>query len=655
MQNPESAPQPNVAAPAQGQPMMARSGADLVYLFDIPKDISSKEICEYFKTKIGENQPQIKRRSDRLFYMAIIRFTDPADVQKCIEKERFPEFKGHEYRLLPFDKDIKNQANAAACNLFVGKIPKEGVSHKKLFDLFSEKGQVKSVKISRDGDYNMNGYGFVSFTNPEDAEKARAELDNHEIIEGEKLAVSKYIPKERRAETANISNNVYVKHFPTTWSDDDLKKQFEAYGNILSAKVMTNADGVSQGFGFVCFENKDGSGKAIEAVHEKITVEGQENPLYVVSALKKAEREKILLRKKENHHLSFLKHNLYVRNFPENTSEEELYGYFGQFGELHNVKIMKEAGQSENGERSKGFGFVCFKHPDGAKKAHQLAPQTPLNGRTLYVNYAEKKEIRLIRKEEENDKREFEAYRMQNMMNSSGPMGAGDPMNMMMPMFFQMFQQQMRNFFMQQQRGQMPQARNMRGGHMQRGGGMHRGGRGGYNNQGGYNNNMRNHHQQMPQAPNMGGNFPQGHPGQHQQMMPSQQQPPMQPPMQQPMPTQGAPAGFVDPTMVAQQVPPQQPQAVNMDVAFQQHVIFPIQQQNVFATGDEDAIKEAVGEAIYQFVEQITGEEDAPKVTGMLIDLPIQDLESLISNYANFSIKVNEGLHLLRMQEAAGQ
>ena len=357
--------------------------------------------------------------------------------------------------------------------------------------------------------------------------------------------------------------------------------------------------------------------------------------------------------------MSFLKHNLYVRNFPENTSEPELFDYFAQFGELHNVKIMKEAGQSENGERSKGFGFVCFKHPDGAKKAHQHAPQTPLNGRTLYVNYAEKKEIRLIRKEEENDKRDFDNYRMQNMMNS-GPMNAGDPMsmNMMMPMFFQMFQQQMRNFFMQQQRGQMPQARNMRGGHMQRGGGMHRGGRGGYNNQGGYNNNMRNHHQQMPQAPPMGGNFAGGHPGQQQQQMIMQQQPVQQPPMQQQpmaqtMPTQGAP-GFVDPSMMQQQVP-QQPAQVNMDAAFQAHVILPIQQQNVFATGDEDTIKEAVGEAIYQFVEQITGEEDAPKVTGMLIDLPIQDLESLISNYANFSIKVNEGLHLLKQQEAAAQ
>ena len=34
-------------------------------------------------------------------------------------------------------------------------------------------------------------------------------------------------------------------------------------------------------------------------------------------------------------------------------------------------------------------------------------------------------------------------------------------------------------------------------------------------------------------------------------------------------------------------------------------------------------LKIQIGELIYEFVEKIAGEEQAPKITGMLIDLPI--------------------------------
>ena len=37
--------------------------------------------------------------------------------------------------------------------------------------------------------------------------------------------------------------------------------------------------------------------------------------------------------------------------------------------------------------------------------------------------------------------------------------------------------------------------------------------------------------------------------------------------------------------------------------------------------------KTQVGEFIYDFVEEIIGEVKAPKITGMLIDLPINDIQ----------------------------
>lgn len=43
--------------------------------------------------------------------------------------------------------------------------------------------------------------------------------------------------------------------------------------------------------------------------------------------------------------------------------------------------------------------------------------------------------------------------------------------------------------------------------------------------------------------------------------------------------------------------------------------------------------KEQVGNCIYDFVLQQVGQERAPKVTGMLIDLPIEEIKMYMANF----------------------
>ena len=61
-------------------------------------------------------------------------------------------------------------------------------------------------------------------------------------------------------------------------------------------------------------------------------------------------------------------------------------------------------------------------------------------------------------------------------------------------------------------------------------------------------------------------------------------------------------------------------------------------------------LKNQIGEFIYEFVEKIAGEEQAPKITGMLIDLPIQDMYSYVSDYLVLERKVREAISLLKDQ-----
>jgi polyadenylate-binding protein len=56
-----------------------------------------------------------------------------------------------------------------------------------------------------------------------------------------------------------------VKQFPTPdFSDEDLKKIFSPFGEILSAVVMKNSEGNSLGFGFVCFKESESARCALE-------------------------------------------------------------------------------------------------------------------------------------------------------------------------------------------------------------------------------------------------------------------------------------------------------------------------------------------------------------------------------------------------------
>jgi len=53
-------------------------------------------------------------------------------------------------------------------------------------------------------------------------------------------------------------------------------------------------------------------------------------------------------------------------------------------------------------------------------------------------------------------------------------------------------------------------------------------------------------------------------------------------------------------------------------------------------------IKEQVGNLIYDFVQTIIGPDKAPKITGMLIELPVQQIKQFLSSFEALTLKVNE-------------
>ncbi|MFH1533468.1 MAG: RNA-binding protein [Nitrospirota bacterium] len=82
-----------------------------------------------------------------------------------------------------------------AKKLFVGNID-WGTTDDELKDLFAEHGEIEECVIIKDRATNRSkGFGFVTFVNDEDADKAIEALNDFEV-KGRNLAVNEARPKE---------------------------------------------------------------------------------------------------------------------------------------------------------------------------------------------------------------------------------------------------------------------------------------------------------------------------------------------------------------------------------------------------------------------------------------------------------------------------
>lgn len=65
-----------------------------------------------------------------------------------------------------------------------------------------------------------------------------------------------------------MSTKLYVGNLPWTFSDNQLLDTFKPYGNVVSAKVITDKEsGKSRGFGFVEMDNDNDANSAIKALN----------------------------------------------------------------------------------------------------------------------------------------------------------------------------------------------------------------------------------------------------------------------------------------------------------------------------------------------------------------------------------------------------
>ena len=180
-------------------------------------------------------------------------------------------------------------------SIFVRSLPSSATSEK-LTEFFSEHFPVKHATVVTDPKTKESrGYGFVTFTDAEDAREAKAKLDN-QLLDGRRLRLDIAEPRSRPTATNNSARAIagaaaaadkkkqreeemiearkapklIIRNLP--WSiktSQDLAKLFTMYGKVKFADLPSNK-GKMAGFGFVTLRGKKNAETAIEAINGKI-------------------------------------------------------------------------------------------------------------------------------------------------------------------------------------------------------------------------------------------------------------------------------------------------------------------------------------------------------------------------------------------------
>jgi hypothetical protein len=76
--------------------------------------------------------------------------------------------------------------------------------------------------------------------------------------------------EKRHPAPADGSIEIYVGNLSYDLTEDQLRKEFEAYGTVNSARIITNRlNGRSKGFGFVHMPNRPEAEAAVKALNDK--------------------------------------------------------------------------------------------------------------------------------------------------------------------------------------------------------------------------------------------------------------------------------------------------------------------------------------------------------------------------------------------------
>ena len=159
---------------------------------------------------------------------------------------------------------------------------------------------------------------------------------------------------------------VYVRGFPSSFTNEELKEKFRPFGHIKNARVVSNDQKL---FGLVTFFGEVHANAAIESLNGKV-FDG--STWYVVQCEKGAERNSI--KRKKLAQEKNREKTLYLKDLPANVTEEKLKEIFVKYGNISSVSIQEKV------------TYLTFDDSQSAQSAFEAEKLLKVDGQRVFVN-----------------------------------------------------------------------------------------------------------------------------------------------------------------------------------------------------------------------------------------------------------------------------
>ncbi|EGD76242.1 polyadenylate binding protein [Salpingoeca rosetta] len=570
-------------------PKKRRSGVGNIFISGLPADTTSVHLRDTFE-QFGKilSCKAVLDHSGRCRGFGFVHFEDPKVAERAIAEANGKDAGGdRKLRVAPFKprkqrEQEQEERTKNFTNVYVKSLRRDA-DEEELGKLFEPYGDITSKALRT---YKLKDterpYGFVNFADTEAAQKCVEEGEMHQrdifYVDGMAFEEGKKV-------------------------EDFVKTVEECAGSEVERHHLQVADGKLSGFILFKEHGEETVDKAMTGLPEKMeaaTDHISKAKLYVQRAQKKQERIRRLRRRLQERRRELRQRggNLFVKNFNENVTEEDLRKFFEECGHVMSVKVMRD----KEGV-SRCFGFVTFATREEAESAIAKKNRQPLQDRPIYVAFHLTRQERQARKQQQHPQHPQQGMYMY-------PQYPGMPMGAFGPGYY--------NPQMMMVNPQMPRAMNFPAQAGNRGGPV-----------GGPNRYMQQQNRPMPpQAQQQMARNPQ----QFRQQFAGQQQMPPQQQMQQMQ--QEAPQGQQQQQQAQQQM--QLPQDVTSQLA---HM-------------DEEQRRRYLGDMLYHRVANID-KERAPKITGMLLAYDAGHLMNLLASDAALREQVMLAQNILTGNAAA--
>lgn len=360
-----------------------------VWVGDLDKTITEERIVEHLqKQKSGvELTCFIPRRfppKGQTLY-AYVNVPKEQDRDDLIEKANYTSMPGNTRPIRLIPKGLTPDRLPSDSDLYITNIPQK-LEDKTLYDYFKKLGfkpiSCKVIHQDPTSETSEARVGFVQFRTSEEA-KAALDATNEQDFEGNKLNVQIFIPAEKRPHT-----RCNLQLLPLNTTEEDIKQMVSPIGVPvkIALKQFPKKETLS---GLVQFDNEELAKQCIEQLdgHQLSETKTNETGVKITMYYYRAER----LKHNREKFKSMQERTLFISAIPTGYDDEKLQAICKQYGELQSCKM----GRSEDGITLRPFAFCTYVKSEDARIARtQLEAPLP-DGTKLKVDTLKTPEERL--------------------------------------------------------------------------------------------------------------------------------------------------------------------------------------------------------------------------------------------------------------------